>query len=87
MYELWKETAGEVLGEDNVKRVEKQGLGGEDFCFFAEAVPGVFYRLGCGFEGVPAMAVHNEKFYPNMDALQVGQRVMVTTALKYLAKN
>ena len=87
MYELWKETAGEVLGQENVKLVERQGLGGEDFCFFAEKVPGVFYRLGCCFEGVPAMAVHNEKFYPNIDALQVGQRVMLTTALKYLAKN
>ena len=87
MYELWKETAGEVLGEENVKLVEKQGLGGEDFCFFAEKVPGVFYRLGCEWADKEKMSVHNEKFYPNPDAFQVGQRVMLTTALKYLAKN
>ena len=87
MYELWKETAGEVLGAENVHVVERQGLGGEDFCFFAEQVPGVFYRLGCDFEGVPHMAVHNEKFYPNTESFITGQRVMVATALKYLAKN
>ncbi len=87
MYELWKETAGEVLGEENVKLVEKQGLGGEDFCFFAEKAPGVFYRLGCAWPDKEKMAVHNEKFYPNPEAFQVGQRVMLTTALKYLAKN
>ena len=87
MYELWKETAGEVLGEENVKLVEKQGLGGEDFCFFAEKAPGVFYRLGCEWADKEKMSVHNEKFYPNPDAFQVGQRVMLATALKYLAKN
>jgi len=87
MYDLWKETAGEVLGEENVKLVDKQGMGGEDFCFFAEKAPGVFYRLGCAWPDKATMSVHNEKFYPNPDAFQVGQRVMLTTALKYLAKN
>ena len=87
MYALWKETAEELLGEDNVKLIANAGLGGEDFSFFAEQVPGVFFHLGCKTEGGKNAPAHNEGFMPNTDGFVTGQRVMVTTALKYLAKN
>ena len=87
LYDLWKETADELLGEENVKRQKNADLGGEDFSFFAAQVPGFYYWLGsCPYDGkkVPA---HNEKFKANTDSFIIGQRVMLTTALKYLAQN
>ena len=86
MYTLWKETAEELLGEDNVHLIENAGLGGEDFSFFAEQVPGIFFHLGCRTEGGKNAPAHNECFMPNTDGFVTGQRVMITTALKYLAK-
>ncbi len=87
LYQLWKETADELLGEENVKRQENADLGGEDFSFFAAQVPGIYYWLGCRFPDGKTLPVHNEKFQPNTDSFAVGQRVMLTTALKYLARN
>ena len=86
MYQLWEETSKELLGEDKVKRMENAGLGGEDFSFFAEKVPGIYYWLGCRFPGEKSLPVHNEKFQPDTDSFITGQRVMVTMALKYLSK-
>ena len=87
MYALWKETADELLGEENAKRQETAELGGEDFSFFAEQVPGIYYWLGSRVPGGAKAPVHNEKFKPDTDSFLVGERVMVTMALKYLAKN
>ena len=39
-------TANELLGEENVFRKSESSMGGEDFSFFCEAVPGSFYHLG-----------------------------------------
>ena len=87
MYQLFKETAGELLGADHVHLIESASLGGEDFSFFAEQVPGIFFHLGCRFPDEKPAPAHNEKFKPNPDGFVDGQRVMITTALNYLAKN
>ncbi len=87
MYQLWKETAAELLGEENAKRQENAELGGEDFSFFAEQVPGLYYWLGSRVPGGERVPVHNEKYKPDTDSFIVGERVMINMALKYLAKN
>ena len=87
MYNMVYETAAELLGKDHVGIIENPSLGGEDFSFYCEKVPSLFYRLGCTKEGEEAWALHNGHFYPNEDALKVGVKVMAVSALKFLENN
>jgi len=84
MAELVATTGTELLGEDNVIWLEHAGMGGEDFSFYAEQIPGIFYRLGCGKEGTPHYPLHNPNFIPDAPALKVGTTVMVASALRFL---
>ena len=87
MYDLLKETAGELLGTENVKLIQNASLGGEDFSFFEREVPGVFFHTGCKWQDRENAPAHNGKFCPNPEGFFTGGRVMITTALKYLAQN
>ena len=58
----------------------------EDFAFFAEQVPGVFYRLGCHKAGSKIWPLHNGHFVPDEDAMKVGVQLMVSSAMDYLRK-
>ena len=75
-----------VVGEENM-HVNARGLGGEDFSFFEREVPGVFFHTGCKWQDRENAPAHNGKFCPNPEGFFTGGRVMITTALKYLAQN
>lgn len=57
--------------------------GAEDFSYYQQKVPGVFYDLGIGFP----KGVNHSPFFNVMDesALEVGVRAQALTALDYLA--
>jgi amidohydrolase len=76
-----------IVGEENVVRVEKPALGGEDFSFFSRQIPSLFLWLGCRPEGVSRDEVaplHNNCFLPDEKALPLGVEVLVSCALEYL---
>jgi amidohydrolase len=59
----------------------------EDFSYYQERIPGVFFFLGINKEGVPAEAAapnHSPLFYVNEAAMRNGVRAMVGMALDYL---
>ncbi|MFS8583208.1 MAG: IAA-amino acid hydrolase [Limnochordales bacterium] len=84
---LWRfaqEVAGEMLGRENVREIPPV-MGGEDFSFFAERVPGVFAFLAVGDERTgQAYPVHHPKFTINEDALPVGAALHAAFALRSL---
>jgi amidohydrolase len=86
MFALARETSTELLGKENVIIQEESGLGGEDFCFFAEKVPTIYFQTGCRREDVPVFPLHNGKMNLNEAGLKVAARVMLNTALNYLAQ-
>jgi amidohydrolase len=63
-----------VLGSENVVRYEP-GMGGEDFSFFREAVPGIMFRLGVGRRDRD-MNIHSAAFDPDERAVSLGVRLM-----------
>ncbi len=70
-------------------RVTERGLimGAEDFAFYVEEVPGVFFFLGVNKPGVsPEQAApnHSPLFYVNEDALIVGVKALSYAAADYL---
>jgi amidohydrolase len=77
--------AAAALGADRVIEAEVS-MGGEDFAFYLEEVPGSMIRLGVGKPGVVStMDIHQSSFDVDERAIAYGVRVMVHTALASLA--
>ncbi|HEU4407622.1 MAG TPA: amidohydrolase [Polyangiaceae bacterium] len=74
----------ELLGEGGVK-VIAPSMGGEDFAFYLEKVPGCFYWLGCRPPGrAEAANLHSPTFDVDEAALAHGVHVMARAALSFL---
>lgn len=82
MTELLAKSAVKVLGEDRVHEREKAEMGGEDFSYFGEEVPAVFYFLGIAPEG-EIINHHQADFKFNDSVLKDGIAVMAQTAVDF----
>jgi amidohydrolase len=77
--------AGAALGSDRVVEAEIS-MGGEDFAFYLEQVPGAMIRLGTSTPGSDVnLDIHQSTFDVDERAIGYGVRVMVHTALGALA--
>ena len=72
-----------VLGIENVLEIDPT-MGGEDFAFFANQVPGFFYRLGMVKPGTTSGGHHTPTFSADSSAVAVGMRVMSMLLIDYL---
>lgn len=73
-----------IAGADNVKLVEPS-MGGEDFAYFADEVPGFYYRLGVLKPGTTSGGLHTPTFRGDDTAVPVGIRVMSRLLVDYLS--
>ncbi|MBE6961055.1 MAG: amidohydrolase [Ruminococcaceae bacterium] len=87
MMELVREVSEELLGSENVTIPNTPSMGGEDFSFFAEKVPGVFYRTGCHKVSEPVYSTHSEYMIVDPGCFPIGMQIMVESVLKYLGRN
>jgi metal-dependent amidase/aminoacylase/carboxypeptidase family protein len=46
MVDLVAESAARLLGKENVVELPTTSMGGEDFSFYLEKIPGAFFRMG-----------------------------------------
>jgi amidohydrolase len=76
-------TLRRVLGDGNVRRIDP-AMVGEDFSYFANQVPGFFYRLGVQKPGTTSGDHHTPTFQADDSAIPVGIRVMTAVLLDYL---
>ncbi len=77
--------ADKVFGPDSYGFRYEPSLGGEDFSYFANAVPSAFFRLGVRDEdtGHPQM-LHNEWLCPDEDSMKNGMLLEVLGTLALL---
>ncbi len=74
----------QVLGGDGVVAAP-QSLGGEDFAWYLESIPGAFARLGTRGRDVAAgIDIHQGTFDIDERAIGLGVKVMVAAALRAL---
>ncbi len=73
-----------LMGAANVVDVPPT-TGAEDFAYFANAVPGFFYRLGTVRPGTTSGDHHTPTFQADDAAIPIGIRMMSTLLLDYLA--
>jgi amidohydrolase len=77
--------AAAALGADRVVEAELS-MGGEDFAFYLEQVPGAMVRLGVGVPGAAEkLDIHQSSFDVDEHSIAHGVRVFVHTALAALS--
>ncbi|WP_265181877.1 M20/M25/M40 family metallo-hydrolase [Geomicrobium sp. JCM 19055] len=81
------ETATEkILGKESI-HYGKPSMGGEDFSYYTNEIPGIMFRLGVGNEekGLNA-SLHSSNFNIDEDALPLGSAILSQWAYDYLSK-
>lgn len=61
-----------ILGEENVKTGISPSLIGEDFSFYGEHVPTLYFHLGCDCE----FPLHSDRFYAREETLGVALKIL-----------
>jgi metal-dependent amidase/aminoacylase/carboxypeptidase family protein len=81
---MFAAAAEQTIGPDAVVSTP-QSLGGEDFAWYLESVPGSYARLGVRTPGSPEeLDIHQPTFDVDERAIGVGVHVMAATALNAL---
>lgn len=82
MVRFVEEIAGEMFG-DNVKLIQEPSMGGEDFSYYLQRVPGAMFRLGVS-SGNSSASLHSAKFNFNDEAIRTGMLMMANIAIEFL---
>ncbi len=61
-----------VVGQDKMARMESASMGGEDFSYYLERVPGCYVRFGTAGDGIEQFPAHSGGFNIDERALAVG---------------
>lgn len=79
------ELSRELMGEDAFVLQETPDMGTEDFCYFGQKAPAVFFDLGVGSApGHPVMPLHSSRFTVDEEALYYGILMETALVLDYL---
>jgi amidohydrolase len=80
---MFSTAAQRVLGPDSVASTP-QSLGGEDFAWYLESIPGALARLGTRTPGSASLDIHQATFDVDERAIATGIKVMAETSLTAL---
>lgn len=79
--ERWFKTAERTVGASRVERIPEPTMGGEDFSYYAQKIPAVFFTLGLQRPGDNKPAtLHQPEFDFNDDAIATGVEMFVALA-------
>ena len=83
---LVRQVGADLLGTDNVREAVLE-MGGEDFSYLAQEVPGCFFWLGGATPGKPARLHHHPCFDVDERCLPLGTALLTEIAIRFLAEN
>ena len=75
-----REAAASVIGAESVRPLPVANMGGEDFAFYQERIPGCFIRVGARRPGDPIVGAHTPYFAPAEEAIFVGGALLAAAA-------
>ena len=78
------QVAKDLVGEDNVQTDIDPCMGGEDFSFFSNIVPGFYYRLGMVKPGTVSGGHHTPTFRADDSCISVGMEAMSTLIVDFM---
>jgi hippurate hydrolase len=86
MAEISRQAAAKVVPQEDIFPLRTANMGGEDFAFYLEQIPGSFIRYGAQLEGKESYPAHSSKFDFDEGALIYGARYMAEVALIAIEK-
>lgn len=86
MTRLATEAMSEVLSAEAVEVQERPSMGGEDFSYFLQQVPGALLWVGCAPDvaATQTMSLHHPHFCPDEGCLETTMTAFAAIALAYL---
>ena len=79
--------AADILGDENVVSSQSVSMAGEDFAYFAEAVPATFFNLGGRNEALGSvMPLHSSSFVTDENAIPTGIKAICRYAAGFGAE-
>jgi IAA-amino acid hydrolase len=83
-WEIARSSASEILGEEKISEMSPI-MGGEDFAYYTQQIPGCFSFIGVGNPEIDAIYdVHHPMFKVDEEALSLGTAIHVNCALNAL---
>jgi amidohydrolase len=74
MAELARRAATAVVGEENAVPLHTTNMGGEDFAYYMQKIPGCYVRIGALAQGKEGHPAHSSKFDFDEAVLPIGAR-------------
>jgi metal-dependent amidase/aminoacylase/carboxypeptidase family protein len=84
-YRIARETAEEMIGKNKVINLVKPSMGGEDFSYYLQEIPGCFVRFGSREKGREYSTAHSSTFDFNEDVIKTGAEFFAHIAHNALA--
>lgn len=79
--DLLQDAASEILGATGVDLIQRPSMGGEDFAFYQEHIPGAMMRLGCASPSAGNAPLHSPMFDLDERALLIGAKILARAAV------
>ena len=84
--DLARSSVAKLFGKGAIFEIEKPVMGGEDFAYFLQKVPGSFLRLGIRNKKKDAIYPwHHPKFTVDEDAIKIGSALLAGIAFDFLS--
>lgn len=77
---IGRRAASEIVSADRLTRLERANMGGEDFAYFAQRIPGCYVRFGARLAGREGFPAHSSRFDFDEAALPIGAAWLVAVA-------
>ncbi|MFC1843767.1 M20 family metallopeptidase [Thermodesulfobacteriota bacterium] len=79
-----RKAAKMIVGRESVVKQRHPSLGGEDFSYFLQKVPGCLVRFGAGYSNLPNIPAHSPYFDFDEGVLPIGAAFLSQVALQAL---
>lgn len=83
--EKFAQSASKIVGEENVVPTHQVSMAGDDFSYFAAAVPATYVHIGCRKAEDEIYPIHNPKFTVDEDCLKIAAMCYSQFVLDYLS--
>jgi hippurate hydrolase len=81
---LARKAAKKIVGPESVVKQRHPSLGGEDFSYFLQKVPGCLVRFGAGHQDLPNIPAHSPYFDFDEGVLPIGAAFLAQAAIEAL---
>lgn len=80
---LIQQSAALVIGGENVEQITNPSMGGEDFSYYLEYLPGAMFRLGTRSDQIGNHPLHSPMFDIDQRAISIGVKMLVCATIRY----